>query len=91
MGDGNRGDALKRSIAAAAGLAMLVLTPAAASAQVCVVGIFAAAIYVGAQEKRELTTKEAMTCGLSYMFDSKEEKPKKKPKKKKQPRTARKP
>ena len=55
---------------------MLVLTPAAASAQVCVVGIFAAAAYIGAQEKRELTTKEAMTCGLSYLFEAKKDEPK---------------
>ncbi|WP_137043481.1 hypothetical protein [Pseudolabrys sp. FHR47] len=44
---------------------------AAASAQVCVLGIFGAAIYVAATEKRELTQKEAMTCGLSRMFDDK--------------------
>lgn len=42
---------------------------AAASAQVCVLGIFGAAIYVAATEKRELTQKEAMTCGLSRLID----------------------
>jgi len=58
-----------------AGLAALGLfgMTAAASAQVCVLGIFGAAIYVAATEKRELTQKEAMTCGLSRMFDDKKD------------------
>lgn len=50
----------------------LVAMTATASAQVCVLGIFGAAIYVAATEKRELTQKEAMTCGLSRMFDDKD-------------------
>lgn len=58
------------AIFAAAGL---VAMTAAASAQVCVLGIFGAAIYVAATEKRELTQKEAMTCGLSRMFDDKKD------------------
>lgn len=51
----------------------LVAMTAAASAQVCILGIFGAAIYIGAKEKRELTEKEALTCGLSYMFDDKKD------------------
>ena len=49
----------------------LIATTAAASAQVCVLGIFGAAIYVAATEKRELTQKEAMTCGLSRLVEDK--------------------
>lgn len=51
----------------------LVAMTAATSAQVCVLGIFGAAIYVAAKEKRELTQKEALTCGVSYMFDEKKD------------------
>lgn len=51
----------------------LIASTAVASAQVCVLGIFGAAIYVAATEKRELTQKEAMTCGLSRMFDDKKD------------------
>jgi len=49
----------------------LVAMTAAASAQVCVLAIFGAAIYVAATEKRELTQKEAMTCGLSRLVEDK--------------------
>lgn len=40
------------------------LAPSVASAQVCVVAIIAKALYTSATENRELTRKEAMTCGL---------------------------
>lgn len=56
--------------AALAAVGLIAMT-AAASAQVCVLGIFGAAIYVAATEKRELTQKEAMTCGLSRIFEDK--------------------
>ena len=51
-----------------AGLAIagLLITSTVASAQICVVGIMAAAIYTSAAEKRELTAKEASTCGLIH-------------------------
>lgn len=49
----------------------LIAMTAAASAQVCVLAIFGAAIYVAATEKRELTQKEAMTCGLSRLVEDK--------------------
>lgn len=58
--------------AASAAIGLVAMT-ATASAQVCVLGIFGAAIYVAATEKRELTQKEAMTCGLSRMFDDKKD------------------
>jgi hypothetical protein len=47
-----------------AAVSALLLTSSAASAQFCIVGIFAKAIYVGKTENRELTTKEALSCGL---------------------------
>lgn len=46
-----------------------ILTPAAASAQICGVGLIAAAMIVNAQEHRELTDKEAATCGLLIGHD----------------------
>jgi hypothetical protein len=61
-------------------IAGLLLTSSVASAQLCVVGIFAKAIYVGSQQHRELTTKEAMSCGL---LSDDPAKPDKKTKKKK--------
>ncbi len=47
----------------------IAFTPLAASAQVCGVGIIVAAMVANAQEHRELTEKEAMTCGLMYGQD----------------------
>jgi hypothetical protein len=55
---------MKRVGFAVVALAGLLLMSSVASAQLCVVGILAKAIYVGANEHRELTTKEAMSCGL---------------------------
>jgi hypothetical protein len=49
------------ALSLAAGIAF---APAAASAQVCGVGIIVAAMVANAQEHRELTAKEAATCGL---------------------------
>jgi hypothetical protein len=70
---------MKKTTIAAISATILLLTSSVASAQVCVLGIFAAAAYVSAHENRELTSKEAMTCGVSYLFDKPE--PKAKPKK----------
>ncbi|HZL30260.1 MAG TPA: hypothetical protein VFC54_04265 [Pseudolabrys sp.] len=50
----------------------ILFAPAVASAQVCVVAIIAKAIYANATEHRELTQKEAMTCGI--VVDEKERK-----------------
>ena len=61
----------RRLIAAGFAAVGIVATTTAASAQVCVLGIFGAAIYVAATEKRELTQKEAMTCGLSRLVEDK--------------------
>lgn len=58
----------------AAGIAF---TPIAASAQVCGVGIIVAAIVANAQEHRELTAKEAATCGLMLGQDRQNVKAKK--------------
>jgi|HubBroStandDraft_6_1064221.scaffolds.fasta_scaffold1078818_2 hypothetical protein len=59
-------------------LAALLATTAAASAQVCILGIFAAAAYVSKHENRELTQEEALSCGMTYFFSQKKEEPKKK-------------
>lgn len=40
-----------------------------ASAQACIGGIFIAAFYASATENRELSMKEAATCGLFYGAD----------------------
>jgi hypothetical protein len=61
---------MKKVAVAAIAVAGLVLTSPVASAQVCVVAIIAKAIYASATENRELTQKEAMTCGL--VVDEKE-------------------
>lgn len=49
-----------------AGLAIagLLVTSTVASAQVCAVGLIVAGFYINATENRELTSKEAMTCGI---------------------------
>ena len=69
---------MKKAAIAALSAAVLLFTSSMASAQFCVLGIFAAAAYVGQHENRELTSKEAMSCGLSYLFDKPEQKVKKK-------------
>jgi hypothetical protein len=68
--------------AVAAGLAFS--APPAAAQGVCVVGVFIAAFYANAKENRELTAKEAATCGLMYGADV----PKAAPAKAKQPQKA---
>ena len=69
---------MKRAAIAAISGAILLFTSSIASAQVCVLGIFVAAAYVSAHENRELTSKAAMTCGLSHLFESPKAEPKKK-------------
>jgi hypothetical protein len=54
----------RKPIVAVTAAAFLLAGTSLASAQLCIVGIFAAAAIVGAKEKRELTTKEAWSCGL---------------------------
>ncbi len=69
---------MKKTIIAAMSIAVVAVTASAASAQVCVVGIFAAAIYASAHDHRELTAKEAWSCGLLYGKDDVKEPAKKK-------------
>ena len=49
---------------AALAIAGLLVTSATASAQLCLVPLIISAFHVSATENRELTQKEAMTCGL---------------------------
>jgi hypothetical protein len=55
---------IRKTIIAVTSAAFLLAGTSLASAQLCIVGIFAAAAIVGAKEHRELTTKEAWSCGL---------------------------
>lgn len=64
----------------------IVLTPTYASAQVCGVGIIAAAMVANFRDNRELTQKEANTCGLLLGQDKANEKPGKTAKPKKTPK-----
>jgi hypothetical protein len=57
---------MKKLTTAGLAVATLLITTSLASAQVCVLGIFIAAAIIGANEKRELTTTEAATCGLVH-------------------------
>ena len=74
---------MKKSIVLAISAAALLFTMSVASAQICAVGLIASAIGASVRDHRELTTKEAATCGLLYLFDApKPEKEAPKPKKK---------
>jgi hypothetical protein len=64
---------------AAVSLAALIVTSSTASAQLCVIGIFAAAAQAGARDHRELTSEEALSCGVTYLIEP--AKPKAEPKK----------
>lgn len=79
---------MAKSLTAALALAALVATGSAASAQVCVLGIVATAAYVSATENRELTAREASSCGLLYVVDKQQAQPA--PADKSKPRKARK-
>lgn len=74
---------MKKAIIATLSGTVLLFTASVASAQACILGIFVAAAYVSAHENRELTSKEAFSCGLSRLFDKPEQKPEKNPGKKK--------
>jgi hypothetical protein len=67
--DQARGEVMKKAAIAAFAIASLVFTTSVASAQLCAVGIVAMAIVASAKDKRELTAKEATTCGLLYGRD----------------------
>ena len=57
---------MKRMLAAALVAAGVLAAPAAASAQVCAIGVIVAGFYTGFAEHRELTEKEAMFCGVYH-------------------------
>jgi hypothetical protein len=57
---------MKKLITAGLAMAGLLISTSLASAQLCVFGIMIAAAIVGSNEKRELTTTEAATCGLVH-------------------------
>jgi hypothetical protein len=60
---------MKKTAIATAVVAGLLASAQPASAQVCVGGIIIAAIVASATENRELSAKEAATCGLFYGAD----------------------
>ena len=79
---------MKRAAIAAISATFLLFTSSIASAQVCAVGLIVTAAIVSAQQNRVLTSKEAMTCGLSSLFESPKAEPKEKKKMKKIARRA---
>jgi hypothetical protein len=60
---------MKKAAIVTAVIAGLMVSSQPASAQVCIAGIFVAAFYANATENRELSAKEAATCGLFYGAD----------------------
>ena len=60
---------MKKAAIAAVVMTGLAFSAQPASAQVCIGGIFIAAFYAHATENRELSAKEAATCGLFYGAD----------------------
>lgn len=80
----------KFAIFAAMSVGLLSASAQPASAQACVGGIFIAAIYASVTENRELSMKEAATCGLLYGADRDKavKGPPKKPVAKAAPKTA---
>jgi len=69
------GGNMKTKIAALLVVTAIAFTPTYASAQVCGVGIIAAALIANFRDNRELTSKEAATCGLLLGNDKANEKP----------------
>jgi len=68
---------MKKTIVAGISVAALLFTASAASAQVCVVGIIAAAADANWRYNRELTAQEAWSCGVAYLFQAPTPPPKK--------------
>ena len=60
---------MKKAAIAAVVMTGLAFSAQPASAQVCIGGIFLAAFYAHATENRELSAKEAATCGILYGAD----------------------
>ena len=65
--------------------ATIAFLPTYASAQVCSIGVIAAAMIANFKENRELTSKEAQTCGLLLGQDKANERPAKAKKKNPKP------
>jgi hypothetical protein len=65
---------MKTKIAALLVVTAIAFTPTYASAQVCGIGIIAAALIANFKDNRELTSKEAATCGLLLGSDKANEK-----------------
>jgi len=80
------GEDMKAKIVAMFVVCGIAFTPTYASAQVCGIGIIAAAMVASFKENRELTQKEANTCGLLLGQDKANEKPGKTAKPKKTPK-----
>jgi hypothetical protein len=66
---------MKTKIAVLLVAAAIAFTPTYASAQVCGIGVIAAALIANFRDNRELTSKEAQTCGLLLGNDKANEKP----------------
>jgi hypothetical protein len=60
---------MKKAAIVSAVIAGLAFSAQPASAQFCMAGIIVAAFYANATENRELSAKEASTCGLFYGAD----------------------
>lgn len=65
----HRGVHMKKAIIAVLVIAGFAFSARPASAQACVGGIIFAAFYASMTENRELSAKEAATCGLLYGAD----------------------
>jgi hypothetical protein len=61
---------MNKTIVAAISIAALLFASSGASAQVCAVGIVAAAAHANWRDNRELTTQEAWSCGVLYLFEA---------------------
>ena len=66
---------MKTKIAALSVVATIAFAPTHVSAQVCGIGVIAAALVANFKDNRELTSKEAATCGLLFGNDKANEKP----------------
>jgi hypothetical protein len=66
---------MKTKIAALLVAAAIAFTPTHAAAQICAGGLIVAALIANFKDKRELTSKEAATCGLLLGNDKANEKP----------------
>ena len=66
---------MKTKIATLSVVAAIAFAPTYASAQACGIGVIAAALIANFKDNRELTSKEAATCGLLLGNDKANERP----------------